>query len=216
MDKGVLAPPCLIQIEAVLFDLAVKGYQTLVVHARLAALIPGIGGKVEHVPHMGGPHATVPPEEFQHEFVIQALVFLGMVIAFGLIAVEVGHGLGAVFRVAQRPVGVEQMEHLAPQIVQKQPRHIPAQIEIPRYHVGDMRHLIKRPAHGVAGQRGKSGLVQRMAEVIQHTVVVQHILFVFGADGNFIGNSPADDRGMVVILDDQLFHLGDGVFSAVG
>ncbi len=45
-----------IQVEAVLLRLAVEGHQPLVVHARLAALVPGVRREVEHVPHVGGPH----------------------------------------------------------------------------------------------------------------------------------------------------------------
>ena len=64
VDEVFLAPPCFIEVEAVLFGLSVKGDKTLVVHARLAALIPGIGCKIEHVPHMGRPQPRAVSNHF--------------------------------------------------------------------------------------------------------------------------------------------------------
>ena len=55
-----------------------------------------------------------------------------------------------------------------------------------------------------------------MAQVVQLAVVIQHVLLVLGGDGDLVGNAPADDAGVVVVLDDQLFHLADGVLAAVG
>mgnify|MGYP007025310907 CR=1 FL=1 len=49
-DKGLVAPPRLVDIEAVFFDLPVEGDDALVVHPRFAPLVPGVGGEVEHIP----------------------------------------------------------------------------------------------------------------------------------------------------------------------
>ena len=55
-----------------------------------------------------------------------------------------------------------------------------------------------------------------MAEIVQLVVVVPHVAVILGGDGDLVGNAPADDACVVVVLDDQLFHLADGVLAAVG
>ena len=47
-------------------------------------------------------------------------------------------------------------------------------------------------------------------------MVVQHIGLILGGNGDLIGHAPADDGGVVVVLVDQLLHLADGVFPAIG
>ena len=211
MHKRVLAPPRLVQVEAVLLGFAVKGDKPLVVHTRLAALVAGIGGKVEHIPDVGTPQPRVALKAAQHIFVVEGLVFLGVVAAAGMLAVQVGHTLGTVLAEAQRAVRVAQVEEIHPQVVQEQPRHIPAQIQVPADEVGNVRHRVKGTAHRIARQRGQAGVVHLVAEVVQHAVVVQHIALVLGRDGDLVGHAPADDAGVVVVLLDQLLHLADGV-----
>ena len=55
-----------------------------------------------------------------------------------------------------------------------------------------------------------------MAEVVELAVVVPHVAVILGGNGDLVGDPPADDAGVVVVLDDQLFHLADGVGAAVG
>lgn len=55
MDKRLFAPPSLVDVEGILFDLSVIGHQTFIISATAAALIPGISGKVKHVPRGGRP-----------------------------------------------------------------------------------------------------------------------------------------------------------------
>ena len=56
MNKGLpLVPVRLVKIESVLFRLAVKGHQSLLVLTMLAALIPSICCKVEDIPDVRGP-----------------------------------------------------------------------------------------------------------------------------------------------------------------
>ena len=129
--------------------------------------------EVEHVPQMGGPQIGVLGKALQHVLVVHALVFLGVVAAAGTGGVEVGHGLTAVFGVAQRPVGVDLVKEVHPQVVEEQPRHVPAQIQVPAHHVGDVGGLVEGPAHGVAGQGGEPGGVQLVVQVVECPVVVQ-------------------------------------------
>ena len=216
VHKGFIAPPCFIQIEAVLLGFAVKGHKALVVHARLAALVTGVCSKVKHVPNVGGPHPGVALEAAQHVLMVLGLVFFGVVAAVGVCAVQVGHALRTVFAVAERAVGEAEMEEAHPQVVQDKARNVPAQVQVPADHIGNVGRTVEGAAHGVAGQGGQAGLVHLVAQVVQLAVVIQHVLLVLGGDGDLVGNAPAGDAGVVVVLDDQLFHLADGVLAAVG
>mgnify|MGYP000131613933 CR=1 FL=1 len=53
-----------------------------------------------------------------------------------------------------------------------------------------------------------------MAEVVEQLVVFDQILRLAAA-GNLIGKPPADDGRMVVVLHNQLGHLGEGVGAAL-
>ena len=55
-----------------------------------------------------------------------------------------------------------------------------------------------------------------MAQLVEHPMVIQHIRLILGGDGDLVGHAPADDGGVVVVLVDQLFHLADGIFPAIG
>ena len=79
-----------------------------------------------------------------------------------------------------------------------------------------MGDLVEGAAHGVAGQRRKSRLVHLVAQIIEHAVVVQHVRVVLRGDRDLVGDAPADDGRVIVILDDQLLHLGDRILPAAG
>ena len=108
------------------------------------------------------------------------------------------------------------MEKFHPHVVEPQPWYVPAQIEVPGYDVRDVGRAVEWATHSVARQGSEPGGIQPMAQVIQRPVVIQHVPLVFGGDGNLIGHAPAHDGGVVVVLDDKLGHLTDGVFSAAG
>ena len=114
------------------------------VHARLAALVAGVGCKVEHIPDVGRPHPLMPVEAAEHILVILCLILFGVVAAAGLRAVEVRHTLGTVLGEARGRPG-RQMEEVHPQVVQEQARHIPAEVEVPADEVGDVATGLKGP-----------------------------------------------------------------------
>ena len=200
----LLAPPGLVEIEGILLGFAVEGHQALVVHAGLATLVAGVRREVKHVPHMIGPHIGVTLEALEHELMVLGLVFLGVVVAAGMGGMQVRHALSAVLGVSQGRLGVAQVEEADPQIVQEQARHIPTQVQVP----ADVGHRIEGAAHGVAGQGGKAAGISLMDQVIQDVVVVQHVLLLLGGDGDLVGHAPADDAGVVVVLLNELLHLG--------
>ena len=186
------------------------------VHARLAALIAGVRRKIEHVPDVRRPHVRMTLEALNHELMVLRLIFFGVVVAAGMRAVQVRHALRAVFAVSEAAVREAEMEEANPQVVQEQTRDIPAQIEVPADDVGDMCALVERTAHRVASQCRKAARIGLVNEVVEDMVIVEHVLLVLGRDGNLVGNAPADDARMIVVLLNQLLHLADGVFPTVG
>ena len=97
VDEILFAPPCFIKVEAVLLGLPVEGDEALVVHARLTALIAGVGCKVEHIPDVGRPHPLMPVEAAEHVLVILCLILFGVVAAAGLSA-RPAHATGGTLR----------------------------------------------------------------------------------------------------------------------
>ena len=147
---------------------------------------------------------------------VHRLVFLGVVAPPGLGGMQVGHALAAVFGVAQAALGEHLVEEADPPVVQEQARHIPAQIQVPGHDVRQVSHPVKGAAHGVTGKAGGAGGVHLVAQLVELAVVVQHVLFIFGGDGDLVGQAPGDNAGVVVVLHDQLFHLADGVLPPGG
>ena len=117
MHERLVAPPRFIDVEAVLLGLAVKRDQALMVHTRLAALVAGVGGKVVHVPDVGRPQPFVAVKAAEHVLMVDGLVFLGVVTAAGMAAVQVRHTLGTVLAEAQRAVRVAEVEEVHPEVV---------------------------------------------------------------------------------------------------
>ena len=87
------------------------------VHTRLAALVAGVGGKVVHVPDVGRPQPFVAVKAAKHVLMVDGLVFLGVVTAAGMAAVQVRHTLGAVLAETERAVRVAEVEEVHPEIV---------------------------------------------------------------------------------------------------
>ena len=100
MHEGLFAPIRFIEIKGILFGFSVKGDEALVVHARFTALISRVGGKVEHVPNVGGPHVGIALKALEQVFMVNGLIFLGVVAPVRMGGMEVGHSLAAVFGIA--------------------------------------------------------------------------------------------------------------------
>ena len=98
VHERLLAPVGLVEIEGVFFELAVKGDKSLLVLAVLAALITAIGGKIEHIPRMGGPQPRAVGDHLGHVLVVNALVALGVVALFRVAVLVLGVGICAVLR----------------------------------------------------------------------------------------------------------------------
>ena len=110
MYHGFFAPPGPVHIEGILFDLPIKGHQTLAVQTLDTAFISGICRKVEHIPHMGCPQIGSLGKGFQHFLVIKYGIFFRIVMVKRLGAMPMGHMIRTVLRNAICQIRIGGME----------------------------------------------------------------------------------------------------------
>ena len=206
MDHRLVVPVGFIDVVGVLLGLAVDGDQTLVVAAAHAALVPGRAAKVEHIPHVGGPHPGTLVKHLGQMLVIKSLVLLGIVLTGGLGAVVSNDALAAVLGDSDGDVGVLGVELVQPGAVLLHLAAVPAKIVVIALHIGDFVHGSVGGRHGHVGNGGQAGGVQLLDQLVQG-VVVLHQLVGDTADKNLVGDAPEADGGMVVVLNNQLRHL---------
>ena len=203
-------PVGLVNVEGVLLDLAVVGHKALVVAALAAALVAGVGRKVEHVPHMGAPDIGAGREGLEHFVVVVCLVFLGVVVVFRLGGMPGQDGFGAVLRDADRAGGVLFVELIQPGAVFLHLAHVPAEVVVIAEHIGDVDMFGIHRDHADLGHRGQAAGVQALAQGVELAEVLVE-RFGLAADRDLVGNAPEADGGVVVVLGDQLGHLADCV-----
>ena len=215
VHKGFLSPVGLVQVEGVLLDLAVKGNKALLVFAVLSAFIPAVGGKVEHIPDVSGPQPGTVGDHFGDMFMEHALVGLGVVALFGMGGLVGRVGVGAVLAETDAAVGIFGVIVVKEFIVLVQVPQIPAEIEIVTVHIGDLQDGTGDFQHKDVGHGGGPGGVQLVGQIVEGAVVFQQLLVHRAGGGNLVGEAPHGDAGMVVVLDDELLHLAQGVGPAV-
>ena len=183
--------------------------------AIFAAFASGVAAEVKHVPYMGGPDILAGKELTDQFLMIISLVFFGIVALLGIGGVPV-QCLTAVFRAANGGIGIFFMEFVKPGAVHGGFSAIPSKVVV----VGDnIRNVDVFLVHGAVGKNrhgGQPGLVQLVAQVVQDAVIFQKIGIRRALHGDLVAEAPDDDRGMVVILNDQLRHLADGIVPSSG
>ena len=216
VHERLLAPIGLVEIEGVFFELAVKGDKSLLVLAMLAALVAAIGGKVEHIPHMSRPQPRTVGNHLSNVLMVNALVALGVVALFRVAALVLGVGICAILRKADAAVRVIGMVFVKELVVLLQFTQIPAEVEVVAVHIGNFQNRTGGLQHKHVCHGGLAGGVQLVRQLVQQTVVFQQILVDRRGGGDLVRKAPHGNAGVVVVLDDQLFHLGQGVGTAVG
>ena len=93
---------------------------------------------------------------------------------------------------------------------------IPAKVKVVAVYVRDLQNGAGGLQHKHVCHGGLAGGVQLVRQLVQQTVVFQQILVDSRSSGDLVGQAPHGNAGVVVVLDDQLFHLGQGVGTAVG
>ena len=187
MHKGLLAPICLVQVESILLDLAVKGDKTLLVLAVFAALVASVGGKVEHIPDMGRPQPRAVSNHFCHMFVVDALVGFGVVALFGVGALVCRVRVRAVLTEADAAVWVLGVVGVKKVVVLVKLTQIPAKIQVIAVHIGDFQNWARDFQHEhVCHCRGTGG-VKAVRQIVEGVVVLQQLLIDSRRGGNLIG-----------------------------
>ena len=213
--KGLLAPVRLVQVEGVLFDFAVKGDKALLVLAVFAALVAPVGGKVEHIPDMGRPQPRAVGNHFCHVLVVDALVGFGIVALFGVGALVGGVGVRAVLRKTDAAVGIFGVVGIKKVIVLIKLAQVPAKIQVVAVHIGNFQNRAGDFQHKDVRHRGRTGRVKAVRQFVQGAVVFQQLLIHRAGGGNFVGQPPNGNAGVVVVLHDEFFHLGQRVGAPV-
>ena len=201
MDERLFfVPGSLVQVESVLAQASVKGDQSLLIFAVLAAFVPAIGGEVEQVPYMGGPQIGPCFDHAQHMFMVQRLVFLGVIALFRMLAVEGRIGIGSIFGKADDPIRVFFVIRIEEFIGLLQFAQIPAKIKVVAVDVGDFQDGAVRFQHEYVGHGGDPGGIQPVAQFVQQPMVFQQIFVHRAGGGDLVGKPPYGDAGMIIIL----------------
>ena len=148
-------------------------------------------------------------------FVVDGLVGLAPVTLFGAAVLVGGVGVGAVFRQTDDHIGVLLVELVKPRIVLFEFAEIPAEIQVVAADVGHLDKGVVHIQHKGMGHRRGAGGVQLVAEVVEQLVVLYHVGGHATRGRDLVGQPPADDGRVVVVLHDQLGHLADRVGPTV-
>ena len=217
MHEGFFfVPGSLVQIEGVFLERAVKGDDALLVLAVLAALITAVGGEIKQIPHMGGPQPGTFLNEFEHMLMVNALVAFGVVALFGGSALVFGIGVGAVLGESDAAVGILCVVFVKELLVLFQFSQIPAKVQVVAVHIGNFQNRAFGLQHEHVGHGGGPGGVQSVAQIVESAVVFQKFLIDGTGGCDLVGQPPHRNTGMVIVLDDEFFHLGERVGAAIG
>ena len=100
-------------------------------------------------------------------------------------------------------------------IVLIQLTQIPAKIQVVAVHIGNFQNRAGDFQHKDVRHRGQAGGVELVRQIIEGAVVFQQLLVHRAGGGNFVGQSPNGNAGVVVVLHDEFFHLGQRVGAPV-
>ena len=109
------------------------------------------------------------------------------------------NALATVFRHAEANVGVHLVEFIEPRTVVRDIADIPAEVVVVGHQIGDFVHFTVHFDHRQLRHSRQAGFVELVAQIVEHIEVVKQTRR-FAADGNFVGNAPANNRGVIVIL----------------
>ena len=213
MDERLLAEPGFVGIERILLVFAVDGNQALMILSILSALTPGVAAKVKHIPDMGCPD-KFPGEKLSDQILmVFGLVFLGIISLLGVRTVPV-QAFCTVFRTAHRDLGIYGVEFIKPGAIHVRFAPVPAEVMVVRNRIRNPQILGIHGTIGQSCQRGQSGFVQLVAQIIEQSVIFQQVRVLRAVHGNFVAQPPHHNAGMVVILNNQLPHLIQGILPS--
>ena len=100
-------------------------------------------------------------------------------------------------------------------IVLIQLTQIPAKIQVVAVHIGNFQNRAGDFQHKNVRHRGRAGRIELVRQIVEGAVVFQQLLVHRAGGGNFVGQSPNGNAGVVVVLHDEFFHLGQRVGAPV-
>ena len=172
MHKRNIGQPRLVRVKRIFFVFAVKGDKSFVVLTVFAALVPGIGAKVEHIPDVCCPKVLPCIKLLNQLFMIVSLIFLGVVALRRLRRMPVER-FTAVFAAPDRNVRVGGVEFIKPRSVHRSVTAVPAEVMVIRHNVGYLNIRVVDVARRNAGDGRQSCLVQLVGKVVENSVIFE-------------------------------------------
>ena len=126
-----------------------------------------------------------------------------------------GVGVRAVLRKSDAAVRVFGVIGIKKVVVLVKLAQVPAKIQVVAVHIGNFQNRAGDFQHKDVRHRGRTGRVKAVRQFVQGAVVFQQLLIDSRRSGNFVGQSPNSNAGVVVVLDDEFFHLGQRVGAPV-
>ena len=203
------------RIEGIFPIFAVKRHKTLVVHTVLSAFGPCVRGEVKHIPDMRGPDEFSGIQLLDQFLMILCLILLAVIPLTRLPVMPV-QSLRAVFAHADGRIRIPGMERIHPRPVHLHGTTVPSKIQVVGQHIRNMHNGIVDGAHAHRCHGCGSCGIHLVAQIIEDAVVLQHVLIGGRHHGDLIGQSPDHNGRVIVVLNDQLCHLADGVLPAIG
>ena len=236
MDGRLVRPQGAVEVERILADFAVVGHDPLGVDVLGIPLGPHGGAEVEGVPQPDPPQVIavrkLPPvflvEPGQELFRLGAARHVDRP-AERIVGVHVGRGTRAIFAYRKRNAGM-----LAAQAVEMRAQLagfpvIPSVIAVGTDRIDRLRHLghidhaplfaaigEHHGAGGIEFTRKPGQLVQQRHRVRHHLGRTAEKIGTPRPEVHFVGDAPDRNRGMVVVLVDEIKQLLAGVFDDPG
>ena len=177
------------------------------VYTLFPSVFPAIRCEIKHIPHMHRPDIGTFFPHFNHMFVIECLVFLCIVSLLRLPRLIADCSIRPILGQADCRIRMRLMEAVKPSVVLFLFPHIPAIIQVVGTDIRQFHNRFIRSQNEHIGHGGQPGFIQFVAKVIQNHMVLHQIFCHASAGGDFIGQPPADDGRVIVILYNQFCHL---------
>ena len=147
--------------------------------------------------------------------VIYALVAFGVVAFFGVGALVGRVGVCAVLRKTDAAVGIFGVVGVKKVVVLVQLAQVPAKIQVVAVHIGNFQNRAGDFQHKDIRHRGQAGRVELVCQIVEGAVVFQQLLIDSRCGGDLVGQSPNGNARVVIVLNNQFFHLGQRVGAAI-
>lgn len=183
--------------------------------AVFAAFVAGVGTKIKHIPHMGGPDIGAGEQLLDQFLVVMGLVFLGVIALLRGVGMPVQR-LAAVFAAADGQRGVLGVELVEPGAVHGGIAAIPAKVMVVRNRVGNFQVGAVGGTHADGRHDGGAGGVHGMAQIVEPVMVCQQVRVLVPFHGDFVAQPPDHNGGVVVVLDNEFPHLVQRVLPSAG